>query len=139
MCLSVFMVGLISHGILDYIPHCYPLQSKMDIVLSLILMMTSFILTDGGYKLIIVSAFIGCVLPDIIDLSPPILNKYMGTHFQLYDKIFPWHWKEHSGSIYSQNSGVSWLNHTIVMICVFTVLWFRKTDTKTIFNKAIHF
>lgn len=138
MCLSVFMIGLISHGILDYIPHCYPLPSKMDVVLSITLMMISFILTNGDYKFILVSAFIGCIFPDIIDLSPSILNKYLGTHFQLLEKVFPWHWKEYSGSIYGQKPGVSWLNHAIVIICVLAVVWFRRTDTKIIFSETIN-
>jgi len=28
-----FVVGLLSHGILDYIPHCYPINSKLMLFL----------------------------------------------------------------------------------------------------------
>ena len=33
--LFAFVLGVISHGALDYIPHCYPLPSKIDVILGL--------------------------------------------------------------------------------------------------------
>jgi hypothetical protein len=40
----VFMSGILSHGILDIIPHCYPIPSKLHASLGL-LMKISFSLT----------------------------------------------------------------------------------------------
>lgn len=43
--------------------------------------------------------FIGSLFPDLIDLGPAIANKYLGLSLPVF-KVFPWHWQEHSGSIY---------------------------------------
>ncbi|MCH5717503.1 hypothetical protein [Niabella hibiscisoli] len=77
------------HGVLDYMPHCYPVHSKWDVVIGLCIIATGTILVRKTYRLIVVAAFAGCILPDIIDLLPAISNKYMGWEIPIMQPIFP--------------------------------------------------
>lgn len=130
-----FVTGIISHGALDYIPHCYPVNSKADAILGLATIITLTLLTVKKYRPIIGLAFTGSIFPDMIDLSPAILNKYLGLSFPITDNIFPWHWHDYSGSIYTQECDVSAINHFIVLMIVAIVCWFRQADLKTMFDR----
>jgi hypothetical protein len=72
--LFAFTVGLISHGALDYIPHCYPINSKVDAIAGLTMILITIWLTNKKYRLIIGFSFLGSIAPDIVDLSPSIIN-----------------------------------------------------------------
>ncbi|MGB1242831.1 MAG: hypothetical protein ACPG49_09940, partial [Chitinophagales bacterium] len=106
-----FVVGIIGHGTLDYIPHCYPIPSKVDVILGLFIIVTCIWRSQHTYRLILFASFVGSIFPDLIDLSPAILHKYIGTPIPTSTKLFPWHWHEYSGSIYTQNCGVLTFNH----------------------------
>jgi hypothetical protein len=84
-----FTVSLISHGALDYIPHGYPINSKFDAIAGLTMILLTIWLTNKKYRLIMGLAFLGSIVPDIIDLSPAIINKQLGLSIPIIDKIFP--------------------------------------------------
>lgn len=132
-CLLSVAVGIIFHSILDYVPHCYPLNSKVDVISSLFIMIFLFWQTPKRYKIILAAAFIGNILPDIIDLLPGILNKLFNLKIKIIAKIFPWHWPLYSGSIYSGSCNVSNLNHFIIGALVCIICWCRKKQFKAIF------
>jgi hypothetical protein len=123
-----FLLGLLSHGVLDYIPHCYPINSKLDAVAGLIMIIALVGLTNKRYRPITGLSFLGCIFPDLIDLSPSILNKHLGLSLPIMNKIFPWHWHEYSGSIYEANCAVSTVNHLFVISTVIIGCWSRRTD-----------
>lgn len=132
-CFFALIIGIIFHSFLDYIPHRYPIPSKTDVVISLLLMIILTLAGDRKYRPIIIVSFLGNILPDLIDLSPNILNKYLHLHIPLFPKIFPWHWSQFSGSIYEGNSGLSNLNHLFIIIFVLVVCGVRFKDFKRIF------
>jgi hypothetical protein len=109
--LSAFVAGIITHAVLDYIPHCYPINSKIDIIVSLIIIIATLWLVRKPYKIIAGLSFLGCIFPDLIDLLPKIINNYAGLRLPVSDKIFPWHWQKYSGVINNDNCSVSVLNH----------------------------
>lgn len=123
-----FVLGILSHGALDYIPHCYPINSKLDAIAGLAMIIVVVWLTTKRYRLITGLSFLGCVSPDLIDLSPSILNKQLGLSLPVMDRIFPWHWHEYSGSIYEDNCDVSSVNHLFVISSVLIVCWSRRAD-----------
>lgn len=130
-----FAVGVVSHGVLDYIPHCYPINSKLDVIASSLFMGVALVGVRWQYKLILGMTFLGCIFPDLIDLAPAILNKYVGTNLPIIEKIFPWHIHEYSGSIFAKecrasplNYRVSFLNHGLVVLTVAIVCWARSKD-----------
>ena len=98
--LVAFGVGIVSHGALDYIPHCYPINPKLDVILGLLIMISLTIKCKPNYRLIVAATFLGSIFPDLIDLSPQILNQYLGLSLPIQEKIFPWHWQKYSGSIF---------------------------------------
>ncbi|MBR0750622.1 hypothetical protein JQ604_00325 [Bradyrhizobium jicamae] len=107
-------IGILSHGALDWLPHEYPLPSAVDVILSLILVSIVFTLARRDARWIIFSCFLGAILPDLVDLGPAMLNKQMQWHLPSV-KIFPWHWKQYSGSIYDGSQRwLSILNHLVV-------------------------
>lgn len=131
-----FVVGIIGHGALDYIPHCYPVPSKMDVILGLFIIIACIWKCQNSYRLILFASFVGSIFPDLVDLSPAILHKYIGTPIPTTAKLFPWHWHEYSGSIYTQNCDVSTFNHILVLLTVSVVCWFRRKDLKVILKFA---
>ena len=109
-----FTAGILLHGLLDWLPHQYPLPSVLDVGVSLILFSIVVMLARRGARWILLICFLGSVFPDLVDLGPAILNKQMQLHLPTA-KVFPWHWKEHSGSIYDgSRHWLSILNHLVV-------------------------
>jgi hypothetical protein len=129
-----FLLGLLSHGTLDYIPHCYPINSKLDAIAGLTMIIALVWLTKKRYRLITGLSFVGSLFPDLVDLSPGILNKQLGLSLPIINKIFPWHWHEYSGSIYGGDCGVSTANHLFVILTVIIICWSRRSDLKQMIN-----
>ncbi len=132
-----FVVGLISHGALDYIPHCYPINSKFDAIAGLGMILITIWLTKKKYRLVMGLSFLGSIIPDIVDLSPGIINKQLGLSIPIIDKIFPWHFQTYSGSIYNENCNISTLNHLLLLLTILIVCYYRRTDAKIIFKKNL--
>ena len=129
-----FILGIVSHGMLDIIPHCYPFNSKVDAIASFLIMVTSLFLIKKRYRFIVGMAFLGSVFPDMIDLSPQILNKYLGFSLPEIDKIFPWHKHEYSGSIYNGNCNKSIIYQLITLAGVITICYFKRRKLKRLFT-----
>lgn len=129
---SGFILGVISHGILDYTPHCYPIPSKIDAILGLLIMISTLFFVKKKFKILVSAIFFGCVFPDLIDLSPGILNTLFHINLPIFDKVFPWHYHQYSGSIYSTDCTVSMANHGLVLmfcsIIIFLKLGFIKKN-----------
>jgi hypothetical protein len=125
-----FVAGILVHGILDILPHNYPFDPKLDIVLALLLFFLVFVMAQKQNLILLVICFAGCLLPDVIDLGPAIANKYFRLPvLQLSFKIFPWHFAEYSGSIYdgSSRSIESTIYHSVFsLICAILIFIYRK-------------
>lgn len=132
---SVFIIGIISHGALDFIPHCYPINSKLDVIVGLAMILSTTWLTNRHFRSIMGLAFLGAILPDIVDLGPKILDKYLNLGLSMPENIFPWHWQLYSGSIYDGTCNVSTLNHLLLILTVSVIVWTRRSDLKRIFKR----
>ncbi|MDJ1491833.1 hypothetical protein QNI19_02745 [Cytophagaceae bacterium DM2B3-1] len=128
--IAAFTVGAISHGALDYIPHCYPINSKIDVAIGLAMILVVTWLTHKRYRIIVGASFLGCIFPDIADLSPAIINKQVGLNLPVFSKIFPWHWHAYSGSIYTGDCNVSTINHLLLIVVICAICWYRQEDVK---------
>ena len=134
-CTLAFIVGIISHGVLDYIPHCYPINSKIDAIAGLTMILVTIKLTNKKYRLLMGLSLLGCIFPDLIDLSPGIINKLLGSNLPVLNKIFPWHLQEYSGSIYTGKCAISTLNHLLLLCIILIICWSRLTDFMLLFKK----
>lgn len=85
--LSLGFVGnIIAHGIMDILPHDYPLTRNTDAFISFAIFLLSIVFVKKEYALCVLSCFFGGVLPDLIDkLILPIMG------FRQF-KLFPFHW-----------------------------------------------
>ncbi len=124
-----FITGILIHGVLDYLPHSYPFSSKFDIIFALILFTVGFLVTQKQNRLLVLVCFAGAIFPDVIDLGGEIANKYLGIPVPyLSFNIFPWHWKEYSGSIYDGNKQLesNILHISFLLICFGLLYVYRK-------------
>jgi hypothetical protein len=109
-----FGAGVLLHGLLDYAPHAYYIKSAVDVLLSLALCSGVSLLARRRHRLLLGVCFLGCIFPDLVDLGPAIVNKRLGWSLPVV-KVFPWHLREYSGSIYDGSRGVeSFLYHLSV-------------------------
>lgn len=126
---ACFVAGILIHGILDYLPHQYPLPSKIDVVLALLLLPLMLFAAQKQNFLLILICFGGAIFPDVVDLGPTIAKKYLGiSPPQLPFRVFPWHLKEFSGSIYNGSSRTeSTLYHlAFVLVCSTLLYYYRE-------------
>ena len=136
--LSAFGVGIISHGILDFIPHCYPINSKLDVIAGLAIILLTTWICNPQYRAVVGFSFFGCIFPDLFDLGPKILNKQLSLGLTIYENVFPWHWYNYSGSIYSGDCVVSTVNHFLLIFTLAIIFWTRRRQLKNIFAKNRH-
>lgn len=132
----IFMIGILSHGILDTIPHCYPIPSKIDASLGLLMITIVSWRCNKKYRILVLSSFIGCIAPDLIDLSPAIINKQLGWSLPVFDKVFPWHFKQFSGSVYTHDCTISNINHTILLLALGTACWYKRSVMREMFSNS---
>lgn len=131
---GVALSALASHGLLDWLRHSYPLPSRLDVVLALVLSAVWLALVQPRLRLLFATALAASFLPDLVDHLPRLL------HFvtPLPVPTFPWHAPEWSGSLYptseiragsnlvalevGNNRVFSILNHTLTTaVCVVCV------------------
>jgi hypothetical protein len=125
-----FLLAVMSHGVLDGLPHEYPFRALGDTFFTIGLFATAMLLIEPRFRLLLAIAFVGAVLPDVIDHVPRDLNRHLGWHLPEYPKLFPWHHPEGSGSL----SGVvaprareaSLANHVIVVTFCATLMWLSR-------------
>jgi len=131
----VFIVAVILHGVLDYIPHCYPLNAKPDVILCSVMFVSLIFVTNRRFKFIMFLALLGSIFPDLIDHSTLILNRFLRLNLPMGTKLFPWHWEGYSGSLYHQGWLISTINHIALLITLLIICWQRRLDFRTIFTK----
>ena len=122
----LFCLGITAHGVLDIIPHCYPINSKIDFLISLFLICTTILCLNKKYRVLVAFSFFGALFPDIIDLSIPILNKYAFLNLPVHENYFPWHWKYYSGSIYSLDCSKSSIYQAILVAGIILVCYSNR-------------
>lgn len=128
-----FVVGILVHGVLDFLPHQYPLPSKIDVVLASLLLPLFLLISQKQNFFLILACFAGSVFPDVIDLGPVIVDKYLHISLpQLSFRMFPWHLKEYSGSIYDGSRLFeSNLYHILFSLICFSLIYaYRKNIFK---------
>jgi hypothetical protein len=135
--LFVFLAAFISHAALDFIPHCYPLPAKIDVIVSLVVFGLFLFRIQKEFRIFMILAFMGGIFPDLIDLGPAILSKYVGLDFTPFGKIFPWHWEEFSGSIYSRNCAKSYIYLSNMLFALAIIWWIKWKDVKKIFKTKL--
>lgn len=133
-----FAAGIIVHALLDYAPHCYPVNSRVDFISSLILLGVLIVTARKQYRLLLCCCLTGSVLPDIADLLPTIVNKQLGWHLPVSrTPLFPWHQQIYSGSVYSGDCGVSNLNTGMVLAAVTGIVLLKRKGLRAIFSLKI--
>ena len=118
-----FVTGVLLHGLLDWLPHSYPIPNSVDIVVSLILFAVALVLVKQQHRPLLCVCFLGAIFSDLVDLGPPMINKEFGWSLPVV-RVFPWHWRRYSGSIYNGSKVFdSFLLHLLVIgisaICLY--------------------
>ena len=90
------------------------------------------------YKILITAILLGCVFPDIIDLSPGIINSQLNLNLPTFDNVFPWHIHEYSGSIYSEKCRVSNINHILTIVFSGIIMLLNRKSVLKILKTTMH-
>lgn len=129
--LFLWMLCILSHGVLDMLPHQYPLPAPADVGLTLFGFVGVLSIAKPPTRWILVMCFLGCLLPDIIDLTLPLLNRKLGLALPTYH-LFPWHWPAYFGSIFDgRRTFESHLYHGLVLLLCSIVVF---TQRRVLFN-----
>lgn len=133
--LFLFGINIVIHGVLDIAPHTYPLSSIYDVILSLCFMPLVFTFVNRQCWVLLLAAYIGSVFPDIIDIGIPKAMKTIGIDWNI-PRLFPWHFKEFSGSIYTDTFSLpSLVSHLFVLSAeLFIFIKFRHAIRKNILS-----
>jgi len=125
-----FLLCVMSHGVLDGLPHEYPFRALGDTLLTLGLFFGWMVFIDPRFRPLLVIAFLGAELPDIVDHVPRDLNRHLGLHLPVLPKLFPWHHPEGSGSlsghVLPMARVASLVNHVIVVSFAATLMWLSR-------------
>jgi hypothetical protein len=106
--LVAFVTGVLSHGVLDGLKHGYPIPYALDPPLALVLVVAWLALVERRYRALFTVAFVGAILPDVVDLGPSVANRLLGWHLPTLSRhVFPWHRVDGSGSMYPMGEGVA--------------------------------
>jgi hypothetical protein len=126
----VFVLGVMSHGVLDGLPHEYPFKWLGDTVSTTALVVIWMAIIEPRHRALLLFAIFSAILPDIIDHVPRDLNRHLGTHLPELTKLFPWHHRGGSGSL-SVNVPLdariaSIAYHIIVVTFSIVMLWLSR-------------
>lgn len=126
----VFLLGVMSHGVLDGLPHEYPFKWLGDTVSTTSLVVIWMAIVQPRHRVLLLIAIAGAVVPDVIDHVPRDLNRHLGTHLPELTKLFPWHHPGGSGSLSGTVAPdariASIANHIIVVTFCTVMLWLSR-------------
>lgn len=94
--LAAHLAAIASHGLLDWLKHGYPVPSRLDVVLALILTGTWLWAVEPRLRLLFTSTLSASFLPDVVDHPPRLLH----LTSPLPTPLLPWHARAGSGSLY---------------------------------------
>ncbi len=115
------------HGLLDYVPHTYPINSRLDVALALLLFVAVLYCAHPRTRPLLAACFLGSILPDLVDLTAGILNRHAGLHLP-QAKVFPWHWKRYSGSVYNTAQATPSARAHLLVVAITVLLIWRSRD-----------
>ncbi len=127
-----FGFAVMSHGILDGLPHEYPFRALGDTLATAVVVAAGMSVLQRRHRVLVLIALIGAVLPDVIDHAPRDLNRHFGTHLPELKKVFPWHGAGGSGSLSGDHilfraHIASLVNHVIVVAFSAAMLWLTRS------------
>jgi hypothetical protein len=126
----VFLLAVMSHGVLDGLPHEYPFKWLGDTVSTTALVVTWMAIVQPRHRALLLLAIGSAVLPDVIDHVPRDFNRHLGTHLPELTKLFPWHHRGGSGSLSGEQPLdariASIANHIIVVTFSGVMLWLSR-------------
>jgi hypothetical protein len=117
--LAAFALAIMSHGVLDGLPHEYPFRAFGDTLATAALVGAWMAVTPPRLRAFLLLVALGAVVPDVIDHVPRDLNRHLGLHLAEIPKVFPWHRAGGSGSLSGDVPRgahlASLANHSIVL------------------------
>jgi hypothetical protein len=130
---SAMCLGVLCHGVLDGLKHAYPIRAVPDVLCAGLLAICWCLCVRRRFSLLFAGVILASFAPDIVDFGPKMLRSFTGISMPMVDvaPLFPWHWPDGSGSMYSilskapertrildtgQNGIISLINHVIVVV-----------------------
>jgi hypothetical protein len=125
-----FLLCVMSHGVLDGLPHEYPFRALGDTLWTLGLFFGWMLFIQPRFRPLLVIAFVGAEMPDLVDHVPRDLNRHLHLHLPVLPKLFPWHYPGGSGSLSGYVPPMariaSLVNHVMVVTFGATLMWLSR-------------
>lgn len=135
--IAVFLIGIMTHGILDFLPHQYPFKADIDIIISLTFFTLFLIFIQPKFILLFCVSFFGSIFPDLVDIGPRIIKELLGISVPSFAyKIFPWHTAKYSGSIFTGEFDQSSNFLHLAVMFITTAAIFIRFDKYSRFGKG---
>jgi hypothetical protein len=72
--------NVLLHAAMDLAPHTYPIPWRLDMAASAAFIALVLAALRPRYALLLAAAFLGGLLPDLVDQGPGLLNRLLGLH-----------------------------------------------------------
>lgn len=128
-----FVLGVFTHGLVDWIYHRYPIPAIPDVLIAGVLWIGIPFLLKRRWWLIYAFTSLGNVIPDLIDHGIQALNFVTDTGLKQIT-VFPWHRREISSDLFHEFPYTSQILHVIVIILISVSL---LIGFKSIFRKNL--
>jgi len=117
-----FISNIIMHGVMDLVPHNYPVTTMADISISFTFFLLSIIFVRREFLTPVFFCFLGGVLPDLID-------KGFFRVLRINIKLFPWHWTNVINFFYKWYFNHTWLfitSNILAIVVSICLLWINR-------------
>jgi hypothetical protein len=81
-----FISNIVIHGVMDLVPHDYPITTMIDVFVSFALFFLVIIFVKREFRIPVFFCFLGGALPDLVDKGLFRVLRMNNI------KLFPWHW-----------------------------------------------
>jgi hypothetical protein len=128
-----FISNIIMHGIMDLVPHNYPVTTITDVTISFVFFFLSIIFVKREFVPPVFFCFLGGILPDLIDKGFFRILKMNNL------KLFPWHWTDVINFFYKRYSAHTWMFMTFNILAIVASVCLLLMNRKFIFQRMLKF
>ncbi len=128
-----FLSNIFMHGVMDLVPHNYPVKTIIDVGISFIFFLLSIIFIRSKLLTPAFLCFLGGILPDLIDKGVFQILRMNNL------KLFPWHWADVINFFYKWYFAYTWLFVTFNILAIVVSMCLLLVNRKFIIQNMLKF
>jgi len=117
-----FISNIIMHGVMDLVPHDYPITTMMDVFISFALFFLAIIFVKKEFRSAVFFCFLGGALPDLVDKG------FFRVLRMNSIKLFPWHWSNVINFFYKwyKHNWLFTMGNILAIVVSLCLLWANR-------------